>query len=242
MSDTIITTNPRSRRQLQGTAFLAFEHTLRVTLVVAVTILLGTAIALAFQLWTGSSAEGGIVGLSGAAGGLAVGTAMTVAASLLVLLPVLLILEMRTRAEYKKRPGFEGRLAYKLPLYGAFAVLLALIVIAVIQMLAAFLTSLALLGTNGADIGDLYLSQFLPAMFALALYGAAGYYLFHAIKGRDRGLTFGLIAAVLAAILVLALFITSVVIAHEVPTPASTNRDGSIEDYFRDYNSRNDSF
>lgn len=242
MSDTVITTNPGSRRQLKGATFLGLEHALKAALIVVVVTLLGAAIGLAFQLWTGAAGGPGLVGLDNPGAQFVIGTAMTVAASLLVLVPALIVLELRTRAEYRKRPGFKERLAYKLPLYAACAVVLALIAASVIQLLAAFLTSLVLLGAAGADIGSIYLSQFLPALFALVLYGATAAYLFQVMKGRDRGSMFGLVVAILAVIMILALFITSAVIANEGPARGNTQSDGSIEDYFRDYNSRNDRF
>jgi hypothetical protein len=241
MSDTVITTTKRPLRQLRGTTFLGLEHALKAALLVVVTMLLVSAVGLAFQMWTGQADDStlSLLGLPGA--GVIAGTAMTIAAGLLVFVPALIILELRTSAEYRVRSQFGTRLAYKLPLYAAFAVLLGLLAVAAIQLLASFLTSLTLLGVDGANIGAMYLSQFVPALLAMGLYAVAAWYVLQVLKGKNGGAGFVLSAAVLASMMVLALFITSIVFVHS--STASQHQDsGTVEDFFRDYNSRNDSF
>lgn len=242
MSDTIVTTNQSARRRLRGTTFLSLEHALKAVLMVVVVTLLGVSIVLALQLWTGAASGTSFVRVNGSAAELIAGTAMTLAAALIVLVPALIVLELRTRAEYQKRPDFRLRLAYRIPLYAAFAAVLTLTGLSLIQLLAAFLTSLTLLGAAGANIGAIYLGQFLPALLTLALYGAAAVYLFQILRGKDRGAIFGLAVVTLSVVMVLALFITSVVLTHQSTAGTAPGSNGSVDDFFREYNSQNNPY
>jgi len=210
------------KRELNGATFLTLEHIGHMALVVIVSGLVLSGILSAMSMWFGtagmsSALTGGSVGILGAAASSAVEGALSlgVVAALIVLVPLLVLLDRRTRAEWHKRPGFAGRLAYKVPVYTALSVLAAAIVACKIQMLYVILSSLAFIGVTGAPIGSLYVDHFVPALLGVAVFGAAAWYLFALAKGRDHGRTFSMAAGVLAGVVSLALFITTLVVLHD---------------------------
>lgn len=239
MSDTVITTS-NSSRQLKGASFLSLEHTAKLALMVILPVLIAMGLGAVFQLWTkGYGTAVDAIHPLGTLSQLTSGWNMGLVAALLVLSPLLVLLEMRTRAEYVKRPGFRGRLAYKLPLYLAFASLLALSLISLVHLLGAVLSSLTLIGVAGANIGNIYLSQFVPALLSLIIFGLASAYMMAEVKGRpSKGLAFSIGILVASGLLVLALFITTVVQLH-TKRETNINNKESLQDYFRDYNLNN---
>jgi hypothetical protein len=181
-------------RELNGATFLTLEHLAHMALVVVVTALLAVGIMNVIALWTGDSGAlatsvfGTWVGVGGGAAKYTQASmSLGIVAALIVLVPLLVVLDRRTRAEWHKRAGYAGRLAYKLPVYTALGVLAAAKTVAFISMLAVVLSSLALIGVNGSGVGDMYLYEFLPALVAVFLFGASGWYVFRLAKGVDRG-------------------------------------------------------
>lgn len=238
-------------RELNGATFLTLEHVAHMALVVIVTVLALSGVCSALSMWFGTNAMAstmflGSAGAISSAGLQAVESAMSlgIVAALLVLAPALVILDRRTRAEWNKRRGYAGRLAYKAPVYGAIGVLGALFIMAKIQALYVIITSLAYIGVPGAPIGEMYVSNFIPAAIGMIAFGAAGWYVFNLAKGRDTGRKFALGAAVLSGAIVLALFITSLVVLHDgnktfAPTRAddgtSTQKERTYdENYYED--------
>jgi divalent metal cation (Fe/Co/Zn/Cd) transporter len=238
------------KRELNGATFLTLEHIGHMALVVIVSGLVLSGIMSALSMWFGtagmSSALMGGARLGVASSAVEGALSLGVVAALLVLVPLLVILDRRTRAEWNKRPGFAGRLAYKVPVYSALAVLAAAVVACKIQMLYVILSSLAFIGVSGAPIGSLYVDHFVPALLGAIVFGAAGWYLFTLAKGRDHGRTFSMAAAVLAGAVSIALFITTLVVLHDGtksfsnpsveldPGAPTTNTPTYDEEYYRD--------
>lgn len=239
------------QRELNGATFLTLEHAAHMALVVIVSGLIVSGIGAAFSLWFGAAGMshaflGDAAALLGGVSSktLEATMALGVVAALLVLVPALVILDRRTRAEWHKRPGYAGRLAYKVPVYTALAVLAAILVALKIQMLYVVIASLAFIGVEGAQIGDMYVQSFIPALIAYAVFIAAAWYVFNLAKGRDNGRLFSLAKAFGGGVLAIALFITALVALHDgkSDTTLPTTRDDSPstvepsydEDYYRD--------
>lgn len=230
------------KRELNGATFLTLEHVLHMALVVAVAALLVAGILTAIDLWTGN---GGVMSAFTMMAGMGIGTAkyaeassaIGIVAALVILVPGLVILDRRTRAEWLKRDGYAGRVAYKVPLYTALGLLVVAKVVAVIQMVTVVLNSLAVIGLNNNGVGDMYLYEFLPAAIAALVFGGSAWYLFKLAKGRDNGKMFSMLAALLGAALAIALFVTAVVTLH-----GNSNGPGPIEPagptmpYYNNYN------
>jgi hypothetical protein len=241
-------------RELNGASFLTLEHIGHMALVVIVSGLIVSGIGAAFSMWFGTAGVshaflGDAASLLGGMGTktLEATMALGIVAALIVLVPALVILDRRTRAEWHKRPGYAGRLAYKVPVYTALAALAAVLVTLKIQMLYVVISSLAFIGVQGAEIGDMYMQSFIPALIAYAVFGVAAWYVFNLAKGRDNGRLFSLAKAVGGGILAVALFITSLVILHDTKTDTtvpSVREEGSRstqpteptydEDYYRE--------
>lgn len=210
-------------RQLNGTSFLTLEHVGYFALVVLLPSLLLVGVSTALQLWQGGSA-----GASSGSTFLPLSytvepimryvdttVAIALSAAFLVLAPLMYVLRRRTAAEYVKRPGYTNRVAYKLPVYTALALLAAQTVGAFVSMLGVFLNSLVNIGVKGADIGGMYTSQFLPALLAFAVFGLSAWYVMWFAKGRDLSKTFVAGVSLLAAVLTIALFVTTLTLNHD---------------------------
>lgn len=234
------------KRELNGATFLTLEHIGHMVLVVAVPALVLAGITAAMSMWFGmpgmaTMLMGGSSQLLGASTAAVEGAmSLSVVAALVILVPLLVLLDRRTRAEWHKRPGFAGRLAYKVPVYTALAALVTFVVACKINMLYVVIASLAFIGVQGAPIGDMYVNSFVPSLLGLLVFSAAAWYLFTLAKGRDNGRLFSVVAAVAGAAVSLALFITTLVVAHdgtsrynngEQTGPGSSELDS---DYYRD--------
>ena len=205
-----------AKRQLHGTAFLSLEHWAYMILVVAVPLLLLGGFQAALAIWTNKGEEPMMsLLMQGMGGQLAVSAAVVFTAALVTLAPLLFVLERRTHSEFSKRPNYRNRLAYKLPIYGALALLAILKIAAFISLVAVFLESLALIGVKGADIGNLYLTQFLPSLLALLVFGATSWYVFKLAKGIDKSRLFAFAILWLGALVAVTLFTTAVMAAHK---------------------------
>jgi hypothetical protein len=221
------------QRQLHGTAFLSLEHWAYIVLAVLLPLLLLGGFHAAMAVWTNRGTDpiaalvsGGI--LTQFFGSLTV----TFTALLLTLASLMFILQRRTEGEFAKRPDYKHRLAYKLPIYGGLAMLAIFKVISFCSLLAAFLESLTLIGVKGADIGGLYLTQFLPSLLALVVFAAAAWYLMRLAKGYDKSSLYSLVMLCVSVLLSVALFTTAVMAAHKdidrtppMPMPVPMNSD-----------------
>lgn len=209
------------KRELNGATFLTLEHTLHMALVVIVPALLAVGIVAAIKMWTdgGQTASdvsvlvGGMLG-SGIEYLTALGS-ISIVAALLVLVPSMILVERRTRAEWLKRPGYTSRLAYKAPVYTAIGILVVLIALAKIAILAVIIKSLVFIGVENADVGAMYRDEFMPALIGLILFTGAGWYAFRLAKGRDYGRTFSSLTTLLTAVVVVALLITSATVIQD---------------------------
>ncbi len=212
---------PDMSRQWNGASFLTLEHVGYFVLVVVVPALLFASVTAAWELW-GNGNRGVDVLLYpslGIGNSLFVLPALMATAGLLVAVPLMYLLQKRVSAELLKRPGYTGRVAYKLPIYSALAVLVALTLGSLATMLAVVLQSLAMIGVKNAQVGQLYLNDFLPALIALVIFGASAWYVFWYAKGRDVSRMFVSAVAVLAFALAITLFVTTVNTLHTTPNP-----------------------
>jgi hypothetical protein len=221
-----ISTDDRKKsvaRQLSGTSFLTLEHVGYFVLVVLIPSLLLLGASTALQLWQGGSAAGSsgstFLPLSYTVEPIMRYVDSTVAialsAAFLVLAPLMYVLRRRTAAEYAKRPGYTSRVAYKLPVYTALALLAAQTVGAFVSMLGVFLNSLVNIGVKGADIGGMYTAQFVLALLAFVVFGLAAWYVMWFAKGRDLSKVFVGGASLLATVLTIALFVTTLTLNHD---------------------------
>ncbi len=220
-------------RELHGASFLTLEHIAHMMLVVIMPGLVLCASIMALSLWFGIGSVGPIPDMSYYYGNTWV-TNMGVTgitATLFVLLPLMLILEARTRAEWRKRPAYAGRLAYKAPLYSALAVLTAIIIGFKIQILATILAALASIGLTDS-LYMMYASTFVPTILGFVLFSAAWWYVFTLVKGTDYGKTFSVSMALIGIVMGVALFVTMVVTMHS----SGTNTSSPIPTYYQDDN------
>jgi hypothetical protein len=227
-------------RQLSGTSFLTLEHVSYFVLVTLMPMLLLLGATTAIQLWqNGSSKSGTFVPLMydmPVVAGIDATVAVSLIAAFFVLAPLMYVLRRRTAAEYIKRPGYTNRVAYKLPVYATLGVLAAFATGAFISMLSVFLNSLLNIGVSGADIGAMYTGQFLPALLAFVVFSMACWYTMWFAKGRDTSKVFVGVVSVLAAVMAVALFITTLTINHDTKktTPIQSDDPYSLpQDYLR---------
>lgn len=239
------------KRELSGTTFLTLEHIAHMALVVIVPGLIIAGLFMALSLWSGAVAGVDMLtsvaymlsGLSANFGAAQAAVAVSVVAALVVLVPTLVILDRRTRAEWQKRAGYAGRLAYKAPVYTALGVILTIMACLKIEAIQVILMSLAYVGVQGAPYGSMYFGVFLPAVIALFIYALAGLYVFKLAKGQDYGRRFSLVTAGIAIVVATALFITSIVVLHDkrnqpidpaAPLPQTKLEQDSYEDLLRE--------
>lgn len=208
------------KRELNGATFLTLEHVAHMVLVVVVAALVAMGITTVLGMWMGSSASAlssEAIPISAMFAHAEVAWAVGIVASLLVVVPLMIVLDRRTRAEWSKRPDYAGRTAYKVPVYIALGVLGALKITACIGMVSAVVLSLVLLGT-GTPIAPLYTDQFVPALIAAVTFGAAAWYVFKLAKGVDLSRVFNVLTVFLSAALVAALLVTAASQAHKPST------------------------
>ena len=212
-------------RQLNGTSFLTLEHVGYFGLVVLLPVLLLLGASTAMQLWQSgnpSDTVGAVFSLNYIMGPLTryvdTSIAITLTAAFVVLAPLMYVLRRRVSAEYSKRPGYANRVGYKLPVYTALGVLAALTIASFVAMLGVFLDSLVNIGVSGANIGLMYTQQFLPALLAFAVFGMASWYTMWFAKGKDTSRMFVGVVVLLATVMAIALFVTTLSINHESKT------------------------
>ncbi|HSW81801.1 MAG TPA: hypothetical protein VLG40_05420 [Candidatus Saccharimonas sp.] len=196
------------KRELNGSSFLTLEHVGHMLLTVVIAGLLASGINVAISMWTGGVGDNPLLHI------LEPMAALSITTALIVLVPLLVVLDRRTRAEWRVRAGYTDRLAYKVPVYTALGLLIAAKTLAFIQAMTIVVTSLTLIGVKDASVGTMYLTDFLPAIIATAIFGGAAWYVFKLAKGRDNGRMFSLVMAVLGVAMAVTLFITIVVQNH----------------------------
>jgi len=213
------TESTTSYKLLAGTDFLALEHAGRMALTALLPLLLLAGVQQAFALWTGANGLNtganifeAVVAV--AASHVVANLAVALATTLLLLSGLHWLLDQRVRHELARRPGYQHRLAYKLPVYAAFAVTAGALIFAVIELVAVVLSSLTLIGVSGADIGGMYLNQFLPTLLGSAVLGLAAWYQYKLLKGVSKSSLFSLSATVLSVVIALTLLITAAVTLH----------------------------
>ncbi|HEU5187656.1 MAG TPA: hypothetical protein VFT87_04075 [Candidatus Saccharimonadales bacterium] len=217
-------------RFTRGTTFLALEHVLYLffTLTLAGLIVCGSVATLA--LWTGESLL-----KPGAVGSFFVsGWAIWLAAGLLSLGPLVWLLHARTRAELSKRPGFTGRLAYKVPLYIALGVGAVVKVGAWVTLVSVLLFSLASIGIRSEMAMAMWVSQLVPAFLTIVVFGVTNWFLLKRAKGADNGRNFTQLLVSVSVLLGVALFV-SAAIALQSTTSIEFNTPPTVEDALRSY-------
>ncbi|HVI69835.1 MAG TPA: hypothetical protein VM581_05290 [Magnetospirillaceae bacterium] len=219
MASTPVAPGPNSKsfidRELHGASFLALEHTAHMILAVAVPGLIVSAISTALTMWFSTSSSMPMLDIAYYGGGwMSTMSAIGLTAALVALVPLMLVLGRRTRAEWHKRAAFISRLAYKVPVYGALAATTVVVIWFKIQMLSVLLATLAFIGVPNAPFATLYSGVFLPALIGYVIFGIAWWYIFKLVKGTDYGKIFSIIMAILGAGIAVALFITSTVSLH----------------------------
>lgn len=220
-------------RELNGATFLTLEHVAHMALVVVVSALILAGIMAALTMWAGlPSVINSLTLFSGSSVHVMDAVmALAVVAALLVLAPALLVLDRRTRAEWHKRPGYAGRLAYKVPVYTALAILGVLTVGSVIEMIYVVITSLAFIGMANAPISTMYLDTFLPAAISFVVFAATAWYVFNLAKGRDYGKKFSMAVGAISIAAVVSLFITSLTVLHSGDNSFSAPSPSTIDPY-----------
>lgn len=207
-------------RQLNGTSFLTLEHVGYFVLVVLLPVLLLAGATIAMQLWQSKGSSGSSVmplmySFMPIMQSIDTSAAMMLTSAFIILAPLMYCLRRRISAEYARRPGYTNRVGYKLPVYTALGVLVASTIGAFGTMLGVFLNSLANIGVTGADIGQMYIQQFLPALLSFAVFGMAAWYTMWFAKGKDSSRVFVNIIGLLAAIMAITLFITTLTLNHD---------------------------
>lgn len=229
------------KRSLTGTTFLALEYTLHKVLLIVVAALMAAGLASGLGMWLGSTTTSMADSWLGTLAQTSSMSAIMIVAALLVFSPWLVVLDRRVRAEMVKRPGFEGRVAYKLPLYTAMGVVALVKLGIAVAAVWVLLYSLATMGQASAEVvGQMYRDQFVPALKALVVFGLVGWYLLRLSQGRVMRRFSGMFAFA-GLLLAVALFITATV---NIQNNKSLNPQTtpSLEDYLQDYNSSDKDF
>jgi len=203
------------KRSLAGTTFLTFEHIAHLSLVLIVAGLVGVGAIELLQAWAGNSASwlSGISSLGASmmpAPSTTPMNAVYLAAALLVLTPLMLVLGMRTRAEWAKRQGYTARLAYKAPIYTALGVAAAIAVCSLIAMVSAALTAVAIIGMQSINFATMFINNFAPALLMFAIFIAVKWYIYMLAKGKDMGRQFNALLGAAALIVAAVLFVSSI--------------------------------
>lgn len=224
-----------SARFLHGTTFLTFEHSYYFALVALVPVLLLVGAAYVVGMWTGRYDLPHTLMWPPEANAIRVETAGVgvIVAALFVLVAKMSVFRRRLAAEYAKRNGYKNRVAYKLPVYGALAILVSLSMASFIVMLGVVINSLLSLGQDSASIGDMYMRDFVPALMGFAIFSAAAWYVLWFAKGRDSSRLFVLSMNLLAAVVVVALLATALTINRDgvKPSPLQPTDPMQIEPY-----------
>lgn len=203
----------------------------------AMSTLLATFSALAvvaelFGLWTGKSST--ILLLAGYTG-IVTGAVAAVLFSVLAFL-----LYKKVTKDVAAHTDYITTVAYHGITNSFFALLVAAFILIVAQLIAILISSLLLIGTS-ADIGGMYLNQFLPGVIAAGVVGFVGFMAFKIMKGKNFSTIMTVMLMSLAGALLLAVLITVPIKAHtSAADSAATNPSMyDYEDYFKTYYNTN---
>ncbi len=229
------------RRNLRGATFLTFEHAGHLALIVIIAGLISAGSVMALQMWLGNSMPWlavPVLQYDIIPSSLNPACALWVAAAMMTLTPAMLILGMRARAEWPKRPGYQARVAYKAPMYIGLAVSSIVTAVSFITLFAVVLRALASIGLSSFDMGGLFMGQFVPPLLVFVVFVAVKWYFFMLIKGYDKSRQFTGMLTIVAGILAAALIISSVVALYQPSAqvyPTTETRHGMYLDRFFKY-------
>lgn len=216
-----------SYRVTRGTTFLGLEHAMHLLFVVVLAVLITVGLITVIYPLLGWSFFKFMPGLS-----IFWSTGVVwLAAALFTISPLVWLLDVRTRAEWPKRPGFTQRLAYKLPLYIALGVVSIGKLVAWVAVLALVLFGLVGAGTTSILLAAAWVAQIIPATIALIVFGVTGWYLIRRAKGIGTGRSFTNVFAGVGLLLGFVLLVTAAVTLqahqraevydHSYPRPAT---------------------
>ncbi len=178
-----------------------------------------------FGLWTGAS--GSIVLLSGYQG------IMTVAVVAVLFAVLAFCLYRNVTKAVAKQLDYVNKTAYHFVTNSFLAVLAGALIVTVAGLLSVLLSSLLLIGTN-ADIGGMYLNQFLPGLVAAGLIGFVGFAAYKIMKGKNLSMLMTIVLMALAGALMIAALITIPIKTHMSTSSSSSNSSNMYDN--SDYN------
>lgn len=250
MSETVITTpkQPNLIDKYSKTAsFLSLEHAARMALSVALPLLAVLGLSVVFSLWTGTSNGSEYLVsmiINNPATQIIASSAVTIATALLVSGGLFWLFDRRVSGEILRRPQYRQRLAYKLPLYLAFGITAAIAFVVSIDLIATVLNSITLIGVVNTNVGELYLSRFLPEVIGLAIVASAGWYQLQLLRGNNKGRIFAPLSLVIAVVLAATLIISATSVLHApanngsspsqpvpLPYPYTPRSNNNVYDY-----------
>lgn len=220
MSETVITTPKQSNlidKYSKTAAFLSLEHAARMTLSVILPLLTVLGLSVAFSLWTGASNGSEYLLsmiISNPATQIIASSAVTIATALLVSGCLFWLFDRRVNGAILRRLQYKQRLAYRLPLYVAFGTTAAIAFIVSIDLIATVLNSITLIGVANTNVGQLYLSRFLPELIGLAIVAAAGWYQLQLLRGSNKGRMFAPLSLAVSVVLAATLIISATSVLH----------------------------
>lgn len=185
-----------------------------------------------FGLWTGAS--GGIVLLGGYQG------IMTIAVVAVLFAVLAFCLYRNVTKAVAKQLDYVNKTAYHFVTNSFLAVLAGALIVTVAGLVSILLSSLLLIGTN-ADIGGMYLNQFLPGLVAAGLIAFVGFAAYKIMKGKNLSMLMTIVLMSLAGALMIAALITIPIKAHMSTGSSSSNMyDNSdynnyLNNYFNEY-------
>lgn len=202
---------------------LSLEYLFAMGLAVMSAILLGSVISAIFGLWTGgvsattTSVSGWLAGFIGISTMTPATGVVAAAAAALLFALVSFVLFGRVSRTIPERAEYTSRTAYRIITYGGLAVLVVPALVLVAKIVAVLVSSLLMIGVDGAGAiyKSLYLSEFLPILLSLGVIAVSAWAILQIINGRNRSklMTLVLISVSLAALVAAA--ITTAVRVHD---------------------------
>ena len=226
----VVTYQPKPK---QKSVLMGFEFSLAVAGVVLGLYVTVQLLFYAFAIWTDASAPTPVFSQEPTAPVYGI-AAQAFFGVILALFPVVFF--PRFKRALADRPEFTSRLAYRLPLYVAFAMIFFASLYMAAHLIAIIVSSLLLIGVNSVSIGDLYLQQFLPLVAALGLTGFVGYLLFAIIKGKDVSKLLAWVVFGATAALTFAVLLSATINVHK-ETSSSSSSETLSPDMKRQLNS-----
>ncbi|HEX4662509.1 MAG TPA: hypothetical protein VH144_02750 [Candidatus Saccharimonadales bacterium] len=230
MSETVITTPKQPTiidRYTHGTTFLSLEHIARMVLSVILPLLVLAGLSAAFNLWSGGATQDNFLLTMIVNPNIQVvmSLAVTVATALLISSGLFWLFNLRVSAEVRRRPDYMKRLVYRVPLYVAFGISSLLVFVAVTDLISIVLTTITAIGITSINVGQLYVTRFLPEAIGLVVISFAAWYQFKLLKGINKGSLFASISLVVGIVLAVALVISVASVLH-ANTGTNNGTDG----------------